>query len=196
MTHRAILSIDGSEIPLDGRLAVGKDEALRLVALGAMGQVVFDLVAEPGAAPRVLRAAAAFPAAWARDFAGRDIDTVFRARPAACRIGAGGARARLVAPDGTWIRHFTAGRRGSGARRPLTWSRIEGVRGGVVDGLCVYRVAASEPRGFEGLDRPVPTRVRIETEDYALDIRILDVKPGPPPEKLFRIDASPPGRTP
>lgn len=182
MTHRAILSVGGSEIPFDGRLAVGEGGELRLVALGAMGQVVFDLLADPGAAPRVLRNAPAFPEAWARDFAARDIDTVFRAQPGACRVVVGGAFGpRLEASDGSEIRHAADAAAG-GAAGPRPWSRIEGVR----DGACVYRVTALEPRRFEGLEQPVPSRIRIEAVGYALDIRVVDLKPGAPPERLFR----------
>jgi hypothetical protein len=187
MTHRAILSIGGSGIPLDGRLAVGEKGELRLVALGAMGQVVFDILAEPGTAPRVLRSAAAVPEAWARDYAARDLDAVFRAGLSATSriVGDGAGGYRLEAPDGTEIRYDTGERRGSGTPGPRIWSRIEGVR----DGACVYRVSALEPHRFEGLDQPVPSRVRIEAVAYTLDIRIVELKPGPPPARLFRASA-------
>jgi len=169
MTHRAILSIGGSELPLDGRLAVGEGGALRLVVLGPMGQVVFDVLAEPGREPRLVRVAPAFPEEWVRTRVARDLQAVFRTPPAGGRIEGGGTELRCFAAAGA-------------ADGPTRWSRIEGVR----EGACVYRVAALEPRQFAGLDRPVPARVRIEAVGYTLDIRIVDLKPGAPPERLFR----------
>jgi hypothetical protein len=183
MTHRVILSIGGSEFPLDGRLAVGERGALRLVALGAMGQVAFDLLAEPGREPRALRVAPVFPEAWVRTFAGRDLAAAFRAPAAAFRaVGDAtvpGSGRRLEMPDGTELLYFAAA---EPAGAPARWSRIEGVRAGA----CVYRVTALEERRFEGLDRPVPSRVRVEAVGYALDIRIVEFKPGAPPARLFQ----------
>jgi hypothetical protein len=182
MTHRAILSIHGRELPLDGRLAVGPQGALRLVALGPMGQIIFDVLAEPGAAPRVLRCTPAFPEAWVNAFAGRDLDTVFRDRPMACRTEPFEGRDQLVAPDGSEIRYFSDAGPTSAPTRPRAWSRIEGVR----EGKCIYRVTALDLREFEGLQQPVPSRIRIESLDYTVDLRVVDLKPGAPPERLFR----------
>jgi hypothetical protein len=190
MTHRAILTIGGSQASFDGRLAVGADGALRLVALGAWGGVAFDVLLAPGAPPRVLRVAPPLRAEWVCDFAARDVETIFRAPPAGARWRWGSVRdertwaaaARIDETDGSEIRYLFDPR--SAAPR---WTRVERIR----DGRCLYRVAVLESRDVAGGAGPVPSSLRVEAESYALDLRLVEFKPGPPPARLFRAEDPP-----
>jgi hypothetical protein len=183
MTQRAILKIGGTDLAMDGRLAVNGSGAVRLVAVGTLGQILFDVLVEPGGAARLLRVGPAFREDWVRSFAGRDARTVFQAPPAqALRFGA----VRDPAPASVLWREEAPGEAGLryliAPYSPVPWVRFEEVRAG----QCVYRASVVEVRRFANLDRALPSRVRIEAVDYELDLRIVDLKPGAPPEQLFR----------
>lgn len=168
MRHRAILSMQGRDLSLSGRLAIDRERGMRLLVLHSFEQVLADIIVTSSGNILILRKAGWFREAWIRDFLVRDAAILFAPQliPECKRMNVTSEKKLSVnqfsSNGNIFVYHAN-----EKMERQL---QIE------QKGKILWQAESFDFRSDGRLPFQMPYRHRVKGENYSLDLSVLSVE--------------------